>query len=103
MYKTLHKIRSWWIGELNPDPKIYETGSVEDIFSDESNYLKRPFVRRILSTICQFWLNRWPILLPIIVATIVALFIHFDSKANGEPKQKENSTKTTHDISNIKS
>ena len=28
-----------------------------------------------------FWLNNWKVLLPVIVAAVVALFIHFDSKS----------------------
>ena len=45
-----------------------------------------PRLARILNPIGQFWLRRWPILLPVIVGLIaiaVTLFIYFDSLTNG--------------------
>jgi len=48
-----------------------------------------PLLARILNPIGHFLKRRWPILLPIIVATIVALFIHFDSKTDSKAKQKK--------------
>ena len=47
-----------------------------------------PLIARILNPIGRFWLRRWPILLPIIVGAIIALFIHFDSKPNSKTPQK---------------
>jgi hypothetical protein len=46
-------------------------------------------VTKILSTIWLFWKSNWTILLPLIVASLIALFIHFDSKSTSETKQKK--------------
>ncbi len=51
-------------------------------------------VEKVSTVLWHFWLRRWPILLPIIVSVIVALFIHFNSKSTSETKQKENHKKT---------
>ena len=48
--------------------------------------------------VCVFWLKRWPILLPIIVGAIVALFIHFDSKSDSKAPQKHDRMPTIHSV-----
>ena len=54
--------------------------------------------KRLILFMGGFWLKHWPILLPIIVGAIVALFIHFDSKPNSKAPQKHNRMPTVHTI-----
>ena len=51
-------------------------------------------IKRTLNNLWHFWLRRWPILLPIIVTTVIALYIHFDSKSERETQQKKENTIT---------
>jgi hypothetical protein len=37
----------------------------------------------------RFWLNRWPIILPVIITTAITLFIYFDSKATSKAAQEQ--------------
>jgi len=68
------KIVSWWQGELQEE-------TLEEIFVDPPvDRYKYHWSSKIVRVLWFFWKNHWKILLPIIVATAVSLFIHFDSR-----------------------
>ena len=71
-----------------------------DIKNQGSTIIVYPpsIAKRFILFICVFWLKRWPILLPIIVGAIVALFIHFDSKPNSKAPQKHEWMPTVHTV-----
>ena len=77
----------WWRGDsadrqfqsdiadhLNINPELKEHGIPP---------LNPPF-----KIIREFWIKRWMILFPVIAASIVALFIHFNGKAERKAKQE---------------
>jgi len=59
-------------------------------------------ITKILSAICSFWKEHWKVLLPIIVGSIVALFIHFDSKSTTKTQQDKNQEVSTINHKNSK-
>ena len=97
-----NSIKKWWRGKLVP----YSIGEAFDLHNQNRKWgikpkpihgrFDPPFIARILNPAWQFWLRRWPILLPIIVGAIIALFIHFDSKSNSKPPQKQDRMPTVH-------
>lgn len=61
---------------------------------DFLNEINKPILIKMLMPVWSFWVNHWKVLLPIVVAALVALFIHFDSKSASETKQEKKDTKT---------
>ena len=87
--KIVNKIKKWYHGEhvVVPVPK----GTIGIPIA----YNIQPLLAKILGAIGTFWLRRWPILLPIIVVSLVTLFIHFDNKSTTGSRQSQNSGITT--------
>ena len=81
----INKISNWWRGE-------WQEPTMEEIFEHDEipDKYKHHWSASLARLIRSFWLKHWKALLPIIVGTSVALFIHFDSKSTSETKQKEN-------------
>ena len=97
------KLKAWYRGENTPLSLEQIFNSVKQsrryLESKEpaiSDMLKPPLIARSICFLWQFWLRRWPILLPIIVGAIIALFIHFDSKPDSKPPQKHDRMPTVH-------
>jgi len=81
IHKIIATIDDWWTG----DPIIPPLEEIQKMTGETVLEYKRPITRRILTAIWQFWLRHWPTLLTIFVGATIALFIHFDSKPNGQP------------------
>jgi len=83
---VINKISSWWQGE-------WVEPTMEEIFEHDNppDKYKHHWSASIIRASFYFWLKHWKVLFPVIAATVVALFIHFDSKATNNPNQKENS------------
>jgi len=90
MKNLLQNFKAWRIGRTP-----YSVGRLIGIAAQKPKRSLRPkefdptLFARILNLACRFWYRTWKIILPIIVATIVALFIHFDSKTDTKAKQKK--------------
>gem|GEM_PF-3439740 len=80
------KFKKWWRGKPLPLNSLIVA---KNLGIEIHNYNTPPLIARLINPLFRFWLRRWPILLPIIVAAAVALFIHFDSKATSKTKEKE--------------
>jgi len=81
MIHTIYdKIKIWFRGKHILTPFVeFEIETVNNIGENkDTERFERPLLAKVLIIIWQFWIKRCPILLPIIVATIVTLFIHFD-------------------------
>ena len=81
----IQKFKIWWRGE-------FISPTTEELFNHDKqreDKFKQPIIPKILTIIWRFWLRRWPIILPIIVGALVALFIHFDSKTTSNTTQQQ--------------
>jgi len=89
MGSIAEKIRNWYRGKYVPPPENVPGSGV--LFVMTGHYEPSRFAK-IVRALAKFWLKHWHVLLPIIVAAVVALFIHFDSNSNSasNPEQKEN-------------
>ena len=76
-------LQQWWVGESRnlDDPAL-------EILLGK----KRHWTSSIIHYLFEFWMRRWIVLFPVIIAALIALFIHFDYNSNstGKTKQKEN-------------
>ncbi|NOR71533.1 MAG: hypothetical protein GQ532_17915 [Methylomarinum sp.] len=89
--KILQRAKMWWLGtSMEREVTLLVQ---EKLGISEEIPLEPPFLKR-------FWLERWTILLPIIVGAAVTLFIHFDTKSDSEAKQKE--THKVHAVIHLK-
>lgn len=87
----IHKVRTWWRGEFS-SPSLDEV--LEKIPPTER--FKKPRTRIRLESLWSFWLNRWTVVIPIVLTIagmIVVLFVHFDSKTQSKATQKQGNTK----------
>jgi len=87
--QIFQKLKNWYRGEHIP----YTLQEMMDLSQDRRDEPRTehlpdrfhpPLFARIINIIYRFWLRRWTVLLPIIVALLmiaVLLFIHFDSKS----------------------
>ena len=98
MKNIYQKLKDWYRGKFIPL-------SIEEMIDIQipkylenkkpmPNQFNPPLIAKIINPIWHFWLKRWPILLPVIAGSIIALFIHFDSKPNSESPQKHNTVPT---------
>jgi len=94
MERITDKIKNWYRGKYVPPDNDPNSEFVRVM-----GHYEQSLSAKMLKTLVEFWLKRWPILLPIIVGAAVALFIHFDSNSNatGKAEQKENHQITSAD------
>lgn len=90
--KNIHqKLKDWYRGEYIPYTvqEMFDLHKIKYLVRQKQNMpyiFNRPLIVRIINSARRFWLRRWSVLLPIIIALIgiaVMLFIHFDSNTSG--------------------
>jgi len=89
------KFNKWCKGEYVPPPPGNLIGP---LVICSSGYYKSPLIVVFFNLLWNFWKKEWKILLPIIIASIVALFIHFDSKSTIKTDQEKNEIVTERHI-----
>ena len=82
------KIKKWCEGKYIPPPEE----PISSLTYGLGGRVKKPFIVTICQQLWNFWKKEWKILLPVIVAAVVALYIHFDSKPTRKTEQEKNKT-----------
>jgi hypothetical protein len=82
MKKIYQKLKNWYRGEhipytLQEMMDLQRPRYLEGQEQDLPDRFAPPLIARLSDSVWRFWLRRWPILLPIIVAALVALFKPF--------------------------
>jgi len=77
---VIAKVKKWYRGEL----VVHKNDPNSSVFIVSGGHFNRPPLAKFINFVVSFWGKNWRILLPIIVAALVALFIHFDSKESHE-------------------
>lgn len=87
-FNPIEKFLSFFRRKKPALQEIIDAGIPRYEMDEEQHLFDSPFVTLVVRPSCSFWKRTWHILLPVIVASIVALFIHFDGKTCGEAKNK---------------
>jgi hypothetical protein len=81
-------ITRWWKGKyISPQERS------SDAIQVYCGVYERHWTSKVVHTIARFWLRNWKILLPVIVASVVALYIHFDGKSANNVAVDPNASK----------
>ena len=88
---VIAKIKKWYRGKL----VVHKNDPNSSVFIVSGGHFNQPPLAKFINFVLSFWVKHWHILLPIIVAALVALFIHFDSKESRTINSNKNSIKTS--------